>query len=182
MENEIWKDVPNYEGLYMVSNLGNVKSLERVVRHNLGGDKILKEKLLKPHFSKKYVSVSLRKENKSKTISLHQVVAFAFLGHESMKMNLVVHHIDDNKHNNNVSNLQIVTARQNTHNIEREKTSVYIGVYWGKRHKKWVASIRVGKKLTHIGYFKDELDAKKAYDEKLSLINKQNQIGYSKNI
>ena len=44
---EIYKDIPDYEGMYQVSNLGNVKSLERVVKHWRGGLKVVREKVLK---------------------------------------------------------------------------------------------------------------------------------------
>lgn len=86
MQNEVWKDIPNYEGLYQVSNLGNVKSLPKewitgknLIRKHNGG--LMKQRMTK---SIKYYIVSLRINNKSKTFSIHQLVAMAFL---------IMHHV-----------------------------------------------------------------------------------------
>jgi hypothetical protein len=68
---EIWKDVPNYDGFYQVSNLGNVKSFYKK------NEKILKQGINR--YGYKFVSLS--KNNKQKTIKTHQLVAMAFLNH-----------------------------------------------------------------------------------------------------
>ena len=81
MENiEIWKDIENYEGLYQVSNLGRVRSLERDVYYQNGTFHHLKEKILVPNLdSKGYPFVQLYKNGKRKTIKTHRLVALAFI-------------------------------------------------------------------------------------------------------
>lgn len=95
--NEIWKDIKDYEGLYQISNLGNVKSLN----YNHTG----KEKLLKPQITKDgYCRVQLSQNNKHKQHSIHRLVAQAFLPNPD---NLpCVNHKDEWKQNNIVSNLE----------------------------------------------------------------------------
>ena len=87
MENiqEIWKDIPNYEGYYQVSNLGNVKSLARF--NNLG--KRVKERVLKNLVTttKGYLVVRLSKIGLVKTKQIHQLVAEAFLNHSQKVIN-----------------------------------------------------------------------------------------------
>ena len=89
---EVWKDVPNYIGLYEVSNLGNVKSLSR-------------NALLSKHKNNRgYLSVSLYKKNVGKHYLVHRLVAQAFIDNPS---NLpYVNHKDENPINNVVSNLE----------------------------------------------------------------------------
>ena len=80
MEDEIWVDIKDYEGLYQVSNKGRVKSLKRIARHSSGGNKILKEKLLKQTVNKRgYVVVTLYKDGVSKQFKIHTLVAVAFI-------------------------------------------------------------------------------------------------------
>ena len=167
-EIEIYKDIKGYEGKYQVSNIGNVKSLERKVKHSSGGVKIVRERVLISHPTRNgYLAISMSNDNNQKTFNIHQLVAIAFLNHEKCGMTKVVDHIDGNKNNNKITNLQIITPRENIHKIIREKTSKYIGVCYAKRQKKWASSIRIGKKLFHLGYYINELEAKEAYDLKL---------------
>ena len=67
---EVWKDVVGYEGIYQVSNFGNVKSISRIIIHR-NTNTLLNEKLLKPAKCKNgYLSVNFRKNNKTKTFFL----------------------------------------------------------------------------------------------------------------
>ena len=81
---------------------------------------------------------------------------------------LVVDHIDHDGLNNCKSNLRLCTLAQNSHNCGSRKraTSRYKGVSWKKSTKKWVATIKFNNKLYHLGTFKNEIDAAKAYDKK----------------
>lgn len=120
MENEIWKPVIGYEGLYEVSNLGKFKSIDRVVYQykSRTGTGIKKGKLLKPWQSKGYFYIKLCKPDcKEKTTLLHRVVAIAFL---SNPHNLPeVNHKDGDKRNNSVSNLEWCSSQYNSkHAVE----------------------------------------------------------------
>ena len=108
---EIWKDIKGYEGVYQVSNLGNVKSVERFVKHSCGGNKVVKEKILKTGKRAGYYSVLLSKEGVHKNFCVHRLVAEAFLDNPN---NLpCVNHKDENKTNNYVDNLEWCTSEYN---------------------------------------------------------------------
>ena len=108
---EVWKDVPGYEGYYKASNLGKIKSVERIVKHNCGGPKKINERILKGYINRYgYIRVDLSKEGINKQFSAHRIVALTFLG----ESDLVVNHIDGVKTNNNINNLEYVTSKENT--------------------------------------------------------------------
>ena len=99
---EVWKDVANYEGLYKVSNFGNVYSCRK--KRNM---------TLNPSEITGYVVVGLCKDGIQKLRSVHRLVAEAFIPNP---LNLpVVHHMDDNKQNNCVNNLKWCTQKENVH-------------------------------------------------------------------
>lgn len=111
---EIWKPVNGFEDEYEVSNLGRVRSLDRI-QHRSNGfvdcDFHIKGQLLKPYITGKnegYYTVAM----KGKNIKVHRIVAEAFLPMIEGKNE--VNHIDGNKHNNVVSNLEWVTALENS--------------------------------------------------------------------
>jgi len=164
MEKEIWKDIPNYEGIYQVSNLGNVKSL------NYNGTK--KERTLKPAIVKNQnrYYVGLCKQKIVKKYKVHQLVAMAFLGHIPCGYKLVVDHIDSNPLNNNLDNLQIVTQRENAYKTQGNYSSKYKGVSWHKPSKKWRTRIYLNGKPISLGYFNNEEEASQVYQNKLKEI------------
>lgn len=115
MKEEIWKPIKDYEGLYEVSNYGNVRSLDReVIQFNRFENikRIYKGKLLNTKKTNRgYLSVSLSKNGKTKFFSIHRLVARAFL--LDFKENMTIDHIDCNKLNNRVDNLRVVTIKEN---------------------------------------------------------------------
>ena len=118
---EIWKDIPNYEGYYQVSNLGRVKSLKRYVKF-MHCNKLINERILKGGIgSRGYLVVILSKDKKPKTFEVHKLVAIAFLGHKPCGYKRVVNHIDNNPVNNKASNLEIVSQRENVFTHHRDK-------------------------------------------------------------
>lgn len=163
---EIFKDIKGYEGLYKISNLGRVKSL-----------KWNKEKILKGAFDYQgYMLVSLSKEGVQKTHKVHPMVAESFLGHKRDGTHkVVVDHIDGDNKNNKLSNLQLISNRENCSKDKSGFTSEYTGVSWHTTGKKWVAQIDINGKRTYLGLFTKEEDASEAYQRKLSLIIKTNK-------
>lgn len=111
MNKEIWKDIPNYEGLYQISNLGNVKSLSRY-KQNHNKKQIVEEKIRKNIISKTgYYTCMLNKNGKNKLFKVHRLVALVFIDNPN---NLpIVNHIDGNKLNNNYKNLEWCTYSHN---------------------------------------------------------------------
>jgi hypothetical protein len=168
MQEEIWKDIPDYEGLYQVSNIGNVKSLPRRI-NNGKSFYISKEKILKPATDKQgYLNFALCVNSVLKSYKAHQLVAMAFLGHKRCGLKLVVDHINDVKNDNRVENLQIVTNRFNVRKTQGDASSNYKGVYWSKTARKWVAQIKINGKQYNLGHFVNEIDAHNMYQLKLS--------------
>lgn len=171
---EIWKDIPGFEG-YQVSNFGQIKSLSRVILKNGKYPCLTKERILKPKIKKiGYKEVNLSIGGKDYMRSVHQLVAIGFLNHIPCKYELVVNHIDFNKLNNNVNNLEIITQRQNSCHRAKQGSSNYIGVSHNHRsNKKWRAHIYLDKKRIYLGSFYDEKDAAKAYQEALKKYEKE---------
>ena len=110
---EVWRDVRGYEGLYQVSNLGNVKHLSYVQDcmsvNNVHYVRVKPEHLLKPAPMRKkngvgYLGVSLHKFGKQRTVAVHRMVAEAFIPNSENKPQ--VNHKDENKWNNTVTNLE----------------------------------------------------------------------------
>ena len=171
---EIWKDVKGYEGMYQVSSLGNVKSLERIVLKNGLYPFIHKELILKAAKNTHgYYYVRLSKDGKAKNKLVHQLVAIEFLNHIPNGFNLVVNHKDINRQNNNIDNLEIVTSRENSNLKHIKSSSQYVGVRWHKASRKWHAAISIKKESTHLGCFDDEYDAHIAYQNKLKEITEK---------
>lgn len=107
-ESEIWKDVVGYEGLYEVSNKGNVYSVERMdaLGRERGG------RVLKPKYNNRgYLMVSLYKNGELKNRTVHRIVAEAFI--PNPKGFLEINHKDENKSNNEFSNLEWCTREYN---------------------------------------------------------------------
>lgn len=105
MEKEIWKDNEGYEGLYKVSNKGNIKSLERTVWDSRGYYRTVHERILKPGKDRYgYLYVILCKEGIMKTYYVHRLVATAFC--ENPEGYTEVNHKDENKQNNCMENLE----------------------------------------------------------------------------
>ncbi|MET3559316.1 hypothetical protein ABID29_002470 [Streptococcus rupicaprae] len=110
---EIWKTVKGYEGLYEVSNLGRVKSLDKIVP-KWDGVRLLKGRILKGSVTQfGYHKVILTKNKHRRTIFVHRLVAEAFLENDNPKIKTQVNHIDGDKLNNETGNLEWVSASEN---------------------------------------------------------------------
>lgn len=107
MLNIEWKQIKDYEGLYEVSNDGRVRRLRFINgSHNFEKIKECKQTLN----TWGYMTVNLSKNGKSNTKRVHRLVANAFLGESELQID----HIDGNKQNNRLDNLEYVTAKENT--------------------------------------------------------------------
>ena len=124
---EIWKDIKNYEGLYQVSNLGNIKSIDHYILQNNNGtyiNRLYKGKLIKLQKERNgYIKVHLCKKGISKWFSVHRLVAEAFILHN--EINNIVNHIDNNPSNNNVNNLEWTTYKGNMQWATKQKRMKY---------------------------------------------------------
>jgi len=110
---EIWKDIKGFKGLYQISNLGRVKSLKKK-----RGFLILKEKILKSHLDNLgYQMLTLVKNKKHKQYRIHRLVAIAFISNLNNKKE--VNHIDGNKSNNNILNLEWSTRSENMKHADK---------------------------------------------------------------
>lgn len=135
---EKWKSIPGYEGLYLVSDMGQVKSIiayTRIINRYGHEIKIYKgEKILKQLTKRRgYVAVNLYSNGKMRTIAVHKLVALAFLSNKEGYDQ--VNHLDADKKNNSVSNLQWCNQLQN---MEHAKVNKLVKAPAGKDHYKSV--------------------------------------------
>lgn len=155
MEN--WKQIKEYQN-YEVSDSGEVRKF--------GGIKNLKKSLS----TNGYHKVRLFKDGIGKTRTIHKLVAETFLTKQD---GLVINHIDKDKTNNSINNLEYITQRENTHHSRKggDYSSKEIGVSWYKRNKKYGANIFKNGKNTFLGLFKTEKEASEAYQNCLLTLN-----------
>lgn len=110
---EIWKDIPNYEG-YQVSNLGRVRTYNKIT-YKQGIERHWKNRILK-YKGKTYTTgyrVDLWKNGKPKTLLVARLVAFTFNNEDIDNHKLTVDHIDGNRFNNHLDNLELVSLAEN---------------------------------------------------------------------
>lgn len=143
---EVWRDIKGYEDLYQVSNLGNVRSLGRVVvvkqdrykepRAMHWRPRILKQAISKPGRNRagSYTKVVLRKDGASRSFEVHRLVATAFIPNPASLP--VVNHIDHDGTNNKVFNLEWCTILENNmHAIENGRKPHVIKSYFNKQDR-----------------------------------------------
>lgn len=179
---ENWKDVVDFEGLYQVSDMGRVRwHLDRPRYHKTSKPE------LKKFNNKDYHSVDLSVNNKVYRKSVHQLVAAAFI--PNFKYGDVINHIDGDKTNNCISNLELsTTSANNVHAYQTglkeitNKKSKYFGVSTIDRKLKrkdgsikiartYKATIRLSGEKMYIKQSTDEIECAKAYDDYLDSIN-----------
>ena len=166
--NELWKPIVNFENRYEVSSMGNVRSIQ-----DNHGRIICKPKTILKSWNGKYLSVCLFYKDKGKHELIHRLVAMAFIPNPDNKPQ--INHIDGNKHNNHVSNLEWVTCKENiqhAHNTGLNpgnskaligkkwgNTSKYNNVTWDKSRNKWKATMKVARKMLFQKRFDTEEEA-----------------------
>jgi hypothetical protein len=157
MKNTKFIDIPGYEGVYQINRNQQVKSLkfgkERILKRSLNGSG--------------YLGLDLSKGGVSKSFFIHQIMAITFLKHDIDNKKLVVDHINNNKLDNRLNNLQIITPRKNTTKDRKMGSSKYLGVHWVKTNNRWRSMIRIGqginRRRTFLGYFRSEKVAAAVY-------------------
>ena len=128
---EIWKDVKDYEGLYQVSNLGRIKRKSKIIKNGID--------------TKGYCYVNLSKNGIVKNVRVHRIVAISFIPNIENKKE--INHIDGNKQNNCVSNLEWATHKENikhaikTNLLPKEKL-IELSKLGVEKNKKQVAQIK----------------------------------------
>lgn len=143
---EEWKPVVGYEGLYKISNLGNVVKNNGVMVSKIETDK-------------GYLSVNLRKNFSSKLHKIHRLVSYAFIPNPHNKPQ--VDHIDGNKQNNHVDNLRWCTQRENIE-FHINDGAGYKGIYQTK-HGRYLVRVWVGDKKKNVATFKTKLQAEDCF-------------------
>lgn len=127
-DDEEWRDIPDWEGFYQVSNKGRVRSLDRTVVKSNGSVARVRGKLLDIKDKDGYMSVMLYRGNKEHNKSIHRLVAENFI--INPKGLPEVDHIDNNRSNNKVENLRWVSAKENAaHRIKSGSSSKAKSVY-----------------------------------------------------
>ena len=157
MNKEIWKPIENYEGLYEVSNLGRVRSIDRIIimkhRNGCNATHYYKGKILATRKNNSgYLKVDLIKDKKAKTFFVHRLVAIAFISNVENKPQ--VNHIDGNKENNTIENIEWCDAFENQQhalNIGlRKRRTMTIQEYQKEYYIKNKAKKKLQSKLNYI--------------------------------
>ena len=160
---EVWKDIKDYESLYQVSNLGRVKSLDRIVyqKNSFGNiqKNIYKGKILSLFEDKDgYLRVNLKKDKKMKQYGVHALVANTFLNINKFKYmeyedlskidinRLQINHKNENKKDNCIDNLEFCTVAYNTNYGSREQKIIQLDLS-GKIIKVWDSRKKASKEL-----------------------------------
>lgn len=117
---ECWRWIPGYEGIYQVSTRGRVRSVDRWVTYSDGSKHLHEGRILKPARNKNgYFRVDLCRNDKHRNFSIHRLVAMAWIDNSEEKPE--INHIDEDKSNNDVYNLEWSTAKENSNFGTRNK-------------------------------------------------------------
>lgn len=175
--NEEWRDVKGYEGLYQVSNFGRVKSLDYYQKNPQKKStklSLFKEKVLKQcHDKDGYCYISLAKKEKAKTARVNRLVAQSFI--PNPKNLPCTNHIDNDRTNNSIGNLEWVTvAENNKHRMLHGNQIRGESVNTNKLTEKEVLEIRE--------LYKNSVDGRKYRNKKVKGILKQKDLAKKYNI
>lgn len=155
---QTWLPIPDYEGYYEVSDSGEIR---RVKGWNGEGNI-----LAKVPDRDGYLKVHLSVNGKAKKRLVHRLVMRAFIG----ESNLEVDHLNGNKQDNRLSNLEYVTTSENQLRLKDRsgRKSGTRGVSWHKQNQKWQVEFRVGNKRNYVGIYDTIEQASEAYKKAIN--------------
>jgi hypothetical protein len=166
---EIWKPIKDYEELYEISNFGQVRSLERICSFGKTSKRNVANKILARRFDTcGYQMVYLFKNGKGREIKVHLLVWDHFGNSSREGRKIQVDHIDNDKKNNHISNLQLLTNRENCNKYQKTRknlTSRFEGVIRRRDTGRYSARIYVNGKTINLGCFLSEIEAGLTYQK-----------------
>lgn len=154
----IWKDIPGYEGLYRLNINGQIESCNKMMYKTLSPKKLVKLSKNKSG----YIFVNLSKRNIKQMFQIQKLMALTFAG--GVPHGKVVDHIDADKTNNNINNLQFITQRENAVKELLLKNG-YVDIYQRKDNNKWRARLQLSHKRLSIGNYDTINEALLEYDK-----------------
>jgi hypothetical protein len=165
---EEWRDIKGYEGKYQVSNLGNTKSLDRTTKWRDIDRFFNGQPLIHTPSKKGYLLVSLCEGSHTKktTYQVHRLVWKTFIG--EIPPNLAIDHINEDKQDNRLENLQLLTNRENCIKGKAKYRDLPTGCYLRKDTGRYASRIQIDGKDKYLGNFDTELEASLAYQKALS--------------
>lgn len=181
-EKEEWKDVGivkgiDFTGLCQVSTFGNVKFLDRWVEYKNGYKRFYKEELKKPRLKNGYQFVRLSKEGKHTEISVHRLVLQTFKPNQNPELYTQINHIDENKENNKLDNLEWCTAEENNNHGTRKERAIKT------RRRHFVPTVQLDLKgnIINVYYQKEDIETQNkemTFKHVARSINKEKNICY----
>lgn len=150
---ETWKTINGFDHPYQVSDRGIIKGKRGEKVGFVGKDG--------------YEHAWLRKNGKYKNVRIHLLVWEVF-GNKKKENGFVIDHINENKSDNRIENLQLIAFRENVHKSIKLTKSGVIGVFWAKDKQRWSAMISVNNKRKRLGYRKTLAEAKELYEQALN--------------
>lgn len=181
-EKEEWKDVGivkgiDFTGLCQVSTFGNVKFLDRWVEYKNGYKRFYKEELKKPRLKNGYQFVRLSKEGKHTEISVHRLVLQTFRPNKNPELYTQINHIDENKENNRLDNLEWCTAEENNNHGTRKERATKT------RRLHFVPTVQLDLKgnIVNVYYQKEDIETQNkemTFKHVARSINKEKNICY----
>lgn len=181
-EKEEWKDVGivkgiDFTGLCQVSTFGNVKFLDRWVEYKNGHKRFYKEELKKPRLKNGYQFVCLSKDKKHTEISVHRLVLQTFKPNPNPELYTQINHIDENKENNRLDNLEWCTAEENNNYGTRKERATKT------RRLHFVPTVQLDLKgnIINVYYQKEDIETQNkemTFKHVARSINKEKNICY----